>query len=1038
MRAAKYLKRRDSGQQAPPKSKAPHRKKGLKRTGLQDMWKELLGDEVENGWGSEGGNRAKASAIAALRELKDDMGWPVKEIENLSEEGVSSEFERLSIIKNHTMNVLSTIAQREACIQMLMGTLGKCPPTVLKTSPEIARKDHDPYVSSLAKAVQQLRKATVDVLEGIKTWRGALGTFRPFKWRGSEYVQKMQADTSFLLSHHVSTRLLRPEVVSSPLLYTFSTSKSGAATTTRTRRLLAAKDILLYETALSTPVPDMLDLASDTLEKPFTPEPQQDNKEEDILTSPGSIRMDAIGIITTPRSEAESEKCSPPDSPNSPFMFSSPNSPLTPPATECTETERVVKLVCVDSQEGRVCIPKPALSNDKAARRIQQAFRLYNTQRKHQHEDTINEKELLSQARDRDQQMELERMKLREDEIRTFTPPKWQRLASTQYKHCSTFTKQTERAAAASVVQLTWRLIRAGKKRAQALRDDRGLHRAGEILEYHWQWRTERLLKNRERETIAAKYRMRADEEGHLVTKYNRALTSIQRIGRGLTHRLYLREIALLQHDIVLDTKARVLTSAARGMLARRQAARLREDRAVNNTVTIIENSLRHCKAVIIQSWLRGVRARDYAASMRSSKKLDTQWSHNAAAKRIQKAYKIWNSKKYADTLRTRRSSFESSKKCEQLKIVGATKIQWWYRGRTAARAVRQRVETRRKKREDAVTKVGERYRGIKNNAKLARFSHTINDAWKKIQEMDTHSRSALCANVDVEIDADMMKGAVIPGGACKRPASRIEFTASDTDDESSVESCEEVDVTQVLREGHVAAGRRALLLLMLAITRRRLPSLDRQMYDTIVTYHPTSITVSGLLIPQLDLNRARRYEEDVLHSVMNNMLKLTKNVLLRILSGVYGGSAPPIPDKWTIVSVLGRVVLDWGLHAVIGHLEDTNVWKTSLLAIVLHELQFDASEELLSLLRADPLALLYSDKLTRPTLSAICAHLPSHHEDMLLWIHEMGILQVLSTLPDIDIEEITAQLPLGPLPPKRPQQETVVSKFMVTCKVKC
>eukprot|EP01059_Diplonema_ambulator_P009076 TRINITY_DN18887_c0_g1_i1.p1 TRINITY_DN18887_c0_g1~~TRINITY_DN18887_c0_g1_i1.p1 ORF type:complete len:984 (+),score=199.71 TRINITY_DN18887_c0_g1_i1:45-2954(+) len=969
------------------------------------------------------------------------MGWPVKEVaDNISEETVRAEYKRLSEIKTNTLNVLSAIAQRESCIHSLMSILSKCPPSLLKGPAEATRRDHDPYVTLLSKAVQHLRRATVEVLENIKAWRTALATYKPFKWRGTVYVHKLQADTSFLTSHAVAARLLRPEVVKTPLLYAFNSSQSGnTAVAARTRRLLAARDILLYEGALVTPVDSPLEapgltVTSDKLsdkDMSIMPHEPSNEKDPDTCTPTDapltcedlklSISLDNVVVLS--ESHAASPEHPHPGSVReglSPSPMCTLTVPLTSPAT--TEPEAHLSSIQLEEQSAEALETRDlflevdeaqgtpalaALCEDDAARRIQRAFRLYVDHRStwgHTHEDTIKDA-----------------ARAERDATQPFTPPGWQRLTVPQYRYLDTFTKQIEKEAAAALLQTTWRQMRESKFQTSVLRREKETKRAAEVLSYHWLKRSECIYEQGERDRVLLRYAARQQEEARLIHLYNHALATIQRSGRGMLMRVDCKRTSVTSRADDTARKALLLTKVARGMLGRRQAARWRATQQAQCEDRRLQ-CLKECKATVIQAWFRGVLGRSSAALTMKSRELDTEWFHSAAARRIQKAYIVSRCKAAVQQMRERRATSRADEYARQLEERSAERIQWWYIGRRAAKEVSRRLKARCRRRRDAVTKVGERYRGIKGNAKLATFPDEVGAAWERIHALDLSHGDG-------------------------RPQSRMGFLASDTDNSTSgsdSDSCStgsdtgEICVSSILAEGSSSSHKRALVTLMMALLAKGLPPLTRSLYDSVRGYATPCVSARGLCVPRLDLTCVKRYEEDVLHCVMNNMLRLSSEVLREVLHGVYSGDAPRIEDKWSMINVLGRIVLDWGLHAVVGHLEDIKLWKTNLLSIVLHELGLHSSEELLDLLRTDHLALLYSDKLSRPTLSAICANLPSHHEHMLLWIHEMGILQMLSTLPEPCVSSIALQLCVSAHPVDRSHTEAAISRVVVSSKSHC
>ena len=999
-------------QQAPPDGETQR----LQRTqSMQGIWAELL-PQYASTVPDTGGTPMEDATHHALTELWDEMCVPTSSrstfLIGASDESARNEIRRLSNIYTLSMRVITLLEHREACMEVMRGVLERCSERVLNAEPGTMRREHDKYVASLTRCVQGLRRATLEFLEALQAWRKGLNVVEPFKYRGEPYVATLQADMQYLKAQKAAQTFLKAEVLQTPLLFCFGTSAGGAAGTAKHRRTQAAQDVYLQELALSTPevetpadealsVAHLLQCGS-----PDTVGRQSSVKEDKLhalaMSGFASLCSEVEGSVVDKENTEESDHSVSEASQGRTGQESTASGALTDTPIDADglfeqdiPSPQSAQGVAPSVVEEKVQPVKPEKRNvqrgpasaarqDAAARTIQQTFRAYAGERERSRvqEDVINEVEelrrralLLHEQRMREAQREAEEARVKEEQ--------WQATMALRHN-------------AARRVQQRWKswwTVKVAQNSAREKRVQRAKEKAVQVIWQQWVSLKVRGLHRDARVDAAKRYRARRVQEAVACAHYEAALATLQRIGRAAE----VRKGLLLRHTEAVQLRAQrrdiLICKAARGMLARLNVRRLREG-VQADLLLRREEEQRHCAVTRIQAFVRGSAARRHATYLRRCRELDVQGMLNRAARKVVKAFRIAAARNVRRRLHAEREAEETCQQVLELREAAAMKILWWYKGRTCAAATRQRLELRAERRRDHVQKVGDRYRRVMNDndIQMPLLAEVLDNTLATMHEKEAYEESEVS---DSEVNVlDTITQHAIP------------FTHN----------------------------RRALAVFAASFSHFLSKDDVTTLGDYMLGTHQR--VISGVKLPFLDLTLVTRHEEDVSHVILNNFLCHSKDTILQMLAHMYNGAAPPVKDKWTAVSILTRVIYDWGLHATVSYLAEAEVAPGAppLLSSVLADLNMGSSEELLASLRQDPLLLLFSDKLTSETLAELGAVLPDSQDDFLTWSHEMGCLQALSTFPQ-DLLATAAETLRLPVLGNRDKLEQLMARHTVTFK---
>eukprot|EP01063_Lacrimia_lanifica_P029801 TRINITY_DN4608_c0_g1_i1.p1 TRINITY_DN4608_c0_g1~~TRINITY_DN4608_c0_g1_i1.p1 ORF type:complete len:1129 (+),score=455.09 TRINITY_DN4608_c0_g1_i1:130-3516(+) len=1125
MRAAKYLvsrKRSEGGERAkgppreakgrspppqggpaaPPGAALAKPRRGSRETrhhgATQKQLGELCCDVLGAPYAAEGGAGAaelkpppplrKGVCLAPLGEIWDEVGVPQPmrdaflrahtdapqgyAVSTLKQDVVHAEAARVGEIKKRTVAVLKMAAAREEGVKALAQALQTCPPRVLALPVEDVRKEHDHFVVALARAVQGVRKATVDVLDALRSWRGFVALPHPFTYRGAVYVEKIRTDLAFLPADPVAQRFLKPDVICSPLLCSLGRVARGgvgdlrrslparlleAAETLRSELALTSRpgspqehDSLLFDSASSAwdaapaaatpPVPalcgpgsaaslsqqqsilrgsmraaraaaavaagaapaDVTHLGSTHASLRTVASARVDGVQKNTSeVEPGQITFDLADDTASHPGDDGAEQ--PPGTPPLPLaVLLAGGSPV-----EQTPAGGEMAIIRVETEGD----PAAASFEDASPTAAMQAC-------------------AAKAAREHDAAVALQVMLFRGKVV-----PYWRRrdrrnmaeLADTTYaalRHAEAAARGAVEArgkaeiAAARVQQFY--LDRKWGEKAKAARAERQLllkqRRAALTIASWISYVKQQALARKRRRCAREKYVRRKEWEAEAVAKYDAAYPYLQRLGRGCLRRKGLLEAKLRKESMAREHKRQKVAATLLMWVHRRRFFKARADRA-GRVAAERRRGRRDVAALMLQAWWRGRAAVMYCEQKRQAFRLDEGAVKVRAAKVLLRALRV-NAARCA--LRCRRAAKAAALqpiKDAALRAASADKIHWWWLGRKAQRETRGTLYLRQRWREEYVQKVSERYRSIMTNNKLNAtvLARVVTMRWEALKEW-----------IDEPKDAD------------------DDAWSSDPEEEDQLREC---DVNTVLSNQLVPKQQHLRrLLVFLQAARGRVSSAQA---EQVMKFLMGSVNIYVPVVNQprptatlatLDLSLVARQEDNAGQLVLNNLLRLPRAMLFAMLGAIYNGAPPPLKETWGVVIFMTRVMSDWGAHAVIGYLDDVpcdpdDPEAPRLLDVLLGDLRLPHSDDLLALLKRDPYLLLDSqDKLSDVAVRVIEDVFPTHHDDWMSWVYEMGCLQILSVLPDDTLDAVAGRLGV-PTVPAREEQEKLIARQAVTAK---
>ena len=978
------------------------------------------------------------------------------------EEGVREETRRVTHAYAVTRGVLDLVEAREARVATLAAVLRRCPPAAA------AAAAHDGYVEALARAVQVLRAVTLQAVEALQVWRAQLGlpTALPFTYRGANYFARCGDDVRGLAACAAAVRFLKPAVLATPLLVAFTGREAEPGATVRQRRLAAAWAVLQGERASAAAADDTAAtlrrkqqqaqaacaVADDGMfssdNDAATPRGLARSPRTPPSLAHGGSSSTGSGGGPTPRSVGDDEGSSSnggrgaglldvckllashstvgSDAPPSSLVCStgggggggsveesegdacltpavrshSPESQAAPATAAAAEADKTTPAPATAAAASPAA-PAPAMSPRRAARAIQVAFRTFH--RRSGRRRTARQDRLLNEA-------SAVRRKQEAAELRRLGEERAAAERAAAQAHRDRL-DGVRRAAAASALQRCWRrhlTVRAAQALLAARRGARAAAAAAALLGAAARTARVEAARRATRREAQGRYAGRRRAEAAACAAYARATATLRRLAQGCAARQFLAGAKAAADEALRDRLRGRARDAARAWAAKVRARRLRAEQAAGLRALRTAEA-RLYAAARLQAWCRGCAARRAAAAARAGRALDVSAAQERAARRIQRAVRVAVGRARLARAAEEAAAAACVRRAEELRVWAAAKIYWWWAGRLSAATTRARLARERARRREYVQKVSDRYRRLMDNQSI---------------QMEL---------LAVKLDALLWQPRTKRGNAA----------GSDSED-SDIDSEEEICVLKALSQhaAPVTRNQRPLAVSLMCARRRRATRLSAADVACLRGFLLGDPVLSGPhALAQLDLTLVARHEDDINQILMNNLLCLDRARLLRLLGGVYGGAPPPIRDTWPAVSVLARVVADWGVHAAVGYLGEAVLREArpdraavSYLDLVVGELQLEGSAELLEKMRADPLLLLYSEKLSSPTVRALGTVVPDNADDFLCWTSEMGVLQVLSTQEPELVSEMAGLYGLRE-EESRDRQEQLLARHVTTYK---
>ena len=249
--------------------------------------------------------------------------------------------------------------------------------------------------------------------------------------------------------------------------------------------------------------------------------------------------------------------------------------------------------------------------------------------------------------------------------------------------------------------------------------------------------------------------------------------------------------------------------------------------------------------------------------------------------------------------------------------------------------------------------------------------------------------------------------------------------------EEESIHQSDNYNVNLYLRHRHkqLHTSVIAILQALVCLANIKVPSSCVEIITLLIG---CGLNEKQSVVPTLRVCDIPRCSSECWHVLCNNLLWFNSDLLREMMINTYGGTdaaeIPKIYSSWRVSIVLSKIIVDWGLHSMITCFDKITVSEDiTILQCLLSELRLSSTAQLINLCRPDPSYLFCCEDLSLSLGETIFQSFPQTQDNWLSWIHEMGILQVLSVQPATVVDEMSACLPF-----KLPEDITDDSKHAV------